>query len=280
MPVSAVMVMAFLIVLFLLLGVLIKHFKCYWLISGYNTASQEKKKNIDIEGLGKFMGNFCFLLAGIFFVGTVLDYLGFYYGLVISLGSLFLIIPFVLIRAQKYDHNTQTPDGKTKKSVLLIICLLSLVIFLIPAAMISYGVQEPEVIISSDTVDIRGMYGTSINFKDITGIFLKDEIPPTVRKTNGFDFGSILRGDFEMEGRGKIRLFIDRKKPPFILIEGQKPVILNFKDSKKTEELYKKTRDLRLNILVKNLKAPFMYNKELRHLALRSGLLSLDLKTI
>ncbi len=238
MPVSAVMVMAFLIVLFLLLGVLIKHFKCYWLIFGYNTASQEKKKNIDIEGLGKFMGNLCFLLAGVFFIGTVLDYLGFFYGLVISMGSLFLIIPIVLIKAQKYDHSTQTHDGKTKKSVLLIICLLSLVIFLIPAGMIYYGIQEPEATISSDTVDIRGMYGTSINFKDITGIFLKDEIPPTVRKTNGFDFGSILRGDFEMEGRGKIRLFIDRKKPPFILIEGKKPVILNFKDSKKTEELY------------------------------------------
>jgi hypothetical protein len=44
------------------------------------------------------------------------------------------------------------------------------------------------------------------------------------------------------------------------------------------EEYYKNTKDLRLNILIKNLKAPFMYNKELRHLALRSGLLSIDIK--
>ena len=35
-------------VLFLVMGVMIKHFKWYWLIAGYNTMSKEQKKKVDI----------------------------------------------------------------------------------------------------------------------------------------------------------------------------------------------------------------------------------------
>lgn len=242
MPIAAAGIMLFISALLLLFGMLIKYRKCYWLISGYNTASAEKKKNIDIEGLGIFMGNFCFLLAGIFLVGTILNYLGFFYGFVVSIGSLFIIIPIVLIKAQKYDKNTQTSEGKTKKSVIIIICLFMLVIFLLPAGMIYYGAQEPEVNITSDAITFSGMYGTSIKLEDISGISLVDEIPSVLRKTNGFDFGSILRGNFELQDKGKVRLFADIKKPPFIVIEGRELVIINLKDSFKTEELYTKLK--------------------------------------
>lgn len=43
-------------------------------------------------------------------------------------------------------------------------------------------------------------------------------------------------------------------------------------------EYSKNTKKIKLNILLKNLKAPFMYQTGLRHLALRSGLLSIDIR--
>jgi hypothetical protein len=39
--------------LFIALGALIKYAKWYWLIAGYNTATPEEKKNIDIEALAR-----------------------------------------------------------------------------------------------------------------------------------------------------------------------------------------------------------------------------------
>ena len=36
------------------LGVMIRYFKWYWLIAGYNTMTRERKRQVDIEGLGKF----------------------------------------------------------------------------------------------------------------------------------------------------------------------------------------------------------------------------------
>ncbi len=50
-----------------LMGYLIKYKKATWLISGYNTASKEKKQRYDTEALCKYTGNFIFILSGIFY---------------------------------------------------------------------------------------------------------------------------------------------------------------------------------------------------------------------
>lgn len=56
------------ITLFIVLGILIKYFKQYWLISGYNTSTPEEKKKIDIERVGRTVGNLLFVIAGIVMV--------------------------------------------------------------------------------------------------------------------------------------------------------------------------------------------------------------------
>jgi len=53
--------------LLIIFGWLIKYKKVTWLISGYNTASKEKKAQYDIDKLCKHMGNFLFVMASIFF---------------------------------------------------------------------------------------------------------------------------------------------------------------------------------------------------------------------
>jgi hypothetical protein len=58
--------------LLLVLGYLIRFRKMYFLISGYNTMSAEKKKNVDTAGLGTLMGNSLFVMSGLMFVGMTL----------------------------------------------------------------------------------------------------------------------------------------------------------------------------------------------------------------
>jgi hypothetical protein len=55
-------------VLLFIAGWLIKYKKATWLIAGYNTASRREKEKYDVEKLTRLMGNFVFLLAGIFFL--------------------------------------------------------------------------------------------------------------------------------------------------------------------------------------------------------------------
>lgn len=61
--------------LLIIIGWLIKYKKVTWLISGYNTASKEKQAQYDIDKLCMYMGNFLFVLAGIFLVMAVISIL-------------------------------------------------------------------------------------------------------------------------------------------------------------------------------------------------------------
>ncbi len=77
------------------------------LIAGYNTMPPERKKNVDIEGLSRFMRN-CLVAMGLATIVTP--------GLLAALGlsgmaKIFIALPtlagtvYILIKAQKYDHN-------------------------------------------------------------------------------------------------------------------------------------------------------------------------------
>lgn len=107
--------------LFAVLGVLIGYFRWYWLISGYNTMSEERKKQVDIEALAYFMGKCLFLIAGLQFLGAYLLYINIpEASQVIPLAVVALII-YMLFNAQKYDSGALNPDGTMKKSTKLIL---------------------------------------------------------------------------------------------------------------------------------------------------------------
>ena len=93
------------------MGILIKYFKFYWLIAGYNTMPEKKKKNVDVKGLASFMGNIFFVIAIIHLGGSFLDNLGIPYIRTISIGLVALVVVYMLIGSQKYDKNKK---GKKK----------------------------------------------------------------------------------------------------------------------------------------------------------------------
>lgn len=233
--------------LFIVLGILIKYFKFYWLISGYNTMSKEKQKNVDTEGLGKLMGNFAFLLGGTFVLGAILISTGLKtLGIILITAIPFVLIPYVLIKAQKYDKNALDPDGSMKKSTRIIIGItigFMAVIFAFVIWLSVYGAQELNITVDDKIINIRGMYASIVHTEDIMEVVLLDSIPEVLRKNNGFDFGNVLRGKFTLESIGKGRLYINNGKPPYVYLRLKKGyVIINYSSSEKTQELYNKIR--------------------------------------
>lgn len=93
----------------LLCGVLIYFFPI--LIAGYNTMPKNKRKNVDIKGLKRYLS---FTLSGLG-VGFIL--LGFFMPTLLneySVGVVILLfISYILIGAQDYDQN----PSKTKKFI-------------------------------------------------------------------------------------------------------------------------------------------------------------------
>lgn len=56
-------------ILFIILGILIKYGKMYFLIAGYNTMSKEEKENYNIEGIATVFRNVMFGMALLIIAG-------------------------------------------------------------------------------------------------------------------------------------------------------------------------------------------------------------------
>lgn len=235
--------MSAIVLLFVVCGIVIKYKRYYWLISGYNTMPVEKKKNVDIVGLSKFIGNFCFIIAGVLLLAGIMNHFNVFYGFVIAIASLFFIVAYMLIRAQKY-HNGSEPGHKPKPAARLVLSILALLLIIVGGALI-YGSAEQTVSVSKDRIRIGGIYGTALDMNEITDVFLIRALPQIQRKTEGFDFGNTLKGDFELKGFGEGKLFLNTRTHLFINMKyGNSFVILNFRDSMKTLELYDNIRSV------------------------------------
>ncbi|WP_026302475.1 DUF3784 domain-containing protein [Psychroflexus tropicus] len=61
-------------IIFVLIGILVKYGKMYFLIAGYNTMTQEEKGKYDIEGIATLMKNVMFGMAFVVIIGLLTSY--------------------------------------------------------------------------------------------------------------------------------------------------------------------------------------------------------------
>ncbi len=82
--------------IFIILGILIVRYKYYNLIAGYNQAPEHKKKQYDIEGLAKHIGNGLITLGVLLIISTVFLYSGFLTLFKVTF-FIFLFIVFIML---------------------------------------------------------------------------------------------------------------------------------------------------------------------------------------
>lgn len=113
----------------------------------------------------------------------------------------------------------------------IIFCVFTL--FLIHCGEAKVTVKESQIQIEDQ------MYGITILKEEVKEFYLKDTMPAVRRKTNGFNAGSVLKGNFELRELGEGKLYVDTKIPPFIYIIKEKGfVILNQDTPEKTKQLF------------------------------------------
>lgn len=59
-------------IIFIVLGILIKYGKMYWLVAGYNTMPKEEKEKYNIKGIANLFGNVMFGMALIIILGCLI----------------------------------------------------------------------------------------------------------------------------------------------------------------------------------------------------------------
>lgn len=135
------------------------------------------------------------------------------------------------------NYNNKSFLGTSLKISISVILIAGVVLFLFFLA--KSTTKETEVVISSTSFEVKGMFGGVYDFDKVTAIEMEDSIPAVIVKTNGSGLGEVKKGSFKLEGLGECKLFTLSDNGPFIYVLADgKYVIMNYADKVKTEKLY------------------------------------------
>ena len=108
----------------------------------------------------------------------------------------------------------------------------------------SIGEREPVVNVFDDRVEIKAMFGTTIDKDNIVGISLLDKSMKEIgigTRTNGYGgLTGTYRGLFKASDKSDMLVFARASSVPTIQIQTKNgpPVFINFRNSDKTTELF------------------------------------------
>ena len=183
-----------------------------YMLSGYNTMTEEEQKTIDIKSFIPFFRNFhiflglsslVFGLAIYYFISK--DAVGVFLGIYPILAYIYFIF-----KSAKYSNKPQT-----KATKIGIVLLLGVLFFLV--GMFALGFKEDKLIINSKAIQIEGSYSEKILPSEIESIVLVESLPKIKMKTNGFALETIKKGYFKTEAGEKVKLILNSDQKPILL---------------------------------------------------------------
>lgn len=224
------------------MGLLVHKGKAYFLISGYNTYSKEKKKNVNVEAIARYMGLYSYLNGFIAYLAGILTALD-VKNLMAPVIVFFVVSTVVLlVKIQKYDGNMFDKDGRLKKDgkkQLVIVGIITGITVIFVGAVMFFSTRPTTVVQYEDSFEIKGMYGEEVPYEEIVTVELLEHLPAITMRTNGSAVGPKLRGHFNTREYGAVKLFLDKSRPPYIYIETTKRrIVMNLQDKGKTSDFY------------------------------------------
>ena len=102
----------------------------------------------------------------------------------------------------------------------------------LPVILIISGTHDTKLEYFDSSIKIKGIWGITINYSDITRIDTINSLPGIRVKTNGFAFGKALIGNFRLYDQINVKLFIKKGIPPYIYIKTKEgDIYMNFCNS-------------------------------------------------
>lgn len=170
-------------------------------------------------------------------------------GIVCVPGMVVLIVAYNRIynkyRSTSGTYKTNGSALKAPKAVIIAIISISAIILIAVGVLLFYGEKDPDACILDDRLQIKAMYGISIDFSEIADVSLIEKSMNDIgigTRTNGYGgFGGALKGNFKSDTLGEALLFVQTKSSPTIKIERseKKDVYISFVNNESTEMLYR-----------------------------------------
>ena len=162
--------------------------------------------------------------------------------------SLYHALAILSDEKSQQDQSEHKNKKRSTRYKQLIFILSGIIIF---AAIFLFYVlylhAENSVYIYEDSIQIKGTYGVSVNFSEISDVELIEKSMEEIgipRRRHGVVTGDILKGRYESDMHENILLFVRQHVAPTIHIirENEGSIFLSFADTQYTNELYLELR--------------------------------------
>src|SRR3954463_12913330 len=164
-------VQAGVILLFLILGWVIRKKEGYWLISGFASRPKEEQEQLINNGYPQKVGGLLILTAVGMLVLLPLMFTSFKYATEVQFGFMAIFLMAGIIYLTKYEV-----PKKRNRSYIISISLFILVIGGI--SVLSYfSYKGHELVTKKDSFEITGMYGDEWAYEEITRVELMGKLP-------------------------------------------------------------------------------------------------------
>lgn len=217
------------------LGVLVKRFPI--LIAGFNSLTEEEKRNVNVKGLSTFV---CLSLVcmGVIalFVYYACRYVGHADWASFSLFLPLLFTPYLIWKTKRYYIH---PIRGRKRIVII-----SFIIAAMTGMFIIYGTTPASLKIQNNKLVFTGFYGTSQLITDIVDVQLATKLPDISYRINGFSFGDIRKGWYKLREGGNCLCFLSSYDNPCLILTERtgKKIFYNTSNKLFTEMLYKELK--------------------------------------
>lgn len=225
-----------------ILGLFIKRGHGLMFLAGYNMMSSSERAQIDKAMLSKVAGNLVVRVAIEMALMGVAIYFNLTWAALVFAGISVVDTMIVTVRLSVAGISRKRTANKGAVIATVAITAVSLVAVIV---IVAYAAREPAVNIADGQIEITGMYGLKIDFADVNSIELIEKsmsaIDPHAHKDSGYGGVKTWKGHFGSQEMGSYMLFVRADSSPTIKIErdGSKDIYISFKDSAKTETLYR-----------------------------------------
>lgn len=232
---------------FIGIGFIVTENNAKYILSGYNSMSDEDRQKFDIKSYVPYFRNFHI------FLGTsllVVSFILFYFVSSIWGGIFIVTYPIVAYIYFVWKGNRFLKESTKKQQITTYVTMgVLFAIFLLIVFMFSYSLKDNKVEIKNQTLEISGDYGTKLNISDIKSIELTNELPKISSKINGFALGAIKKGSFKTRDGEKVKLLINSINSPLILIITNDNQKIYYSSKEATsEDIYSQIKKLTVNM--------------------------------
>jgi len=222
---------------FIGIGFIVTENNAKYILSGYNSMSEEDRRKFDIKSYVPYFRNFHVFLGISLLVISVI--LFFFVSSVLS-GIFIVTYPIAAYIYFIWKAN-RFLKGSTKKQQITTYVAMGIlfIVFLFIVFMFADSLRDNKVEVKNQTLEISGDYGTKLNLADIKSIELINELPEISFKINGFALETIKKGSFKTKDGEKVKLLINSISTPLILIttKDSKKIYYSSKETS-NEEIY------------------------------------------